>query len=82
MKFGEHLRSHLTPEWYSQYLAYEEMKDMFMKTVNKIPQTSKTDLNFSRDDYFLLADDEFFAVRTSSRSDFYLSVHLIFVLAL
>ncbi len=28
MKFAEHLAAHLTPEWTSQYIRYEDMKDI------------------------------------------------------
>ena len=28
MKFGEHLSSHLTPEWISQYIKYEALKEI------------------------------------------------------
>jgi hypothetical protein len=28
MRFGEHLLSHLTPEWISQYISYEELKEI------------------------------------------------------
>jgi SPX domain protein involved in polyphosphate accumulation len=57
MKYGEYLRTHLTPEWSSQYLSYEDMKDMLTNVMNKI------DRNLSRQQYFLLADEEFLQVR-------------------
>lgn len=57
MKYGEYLRTHLTPEWSSQYLSYEDMKDMLTDVMNKI------DRNLSRQQYFLLADEEFLQVR-------------------
>jgi SPX domain protein involved in polyphosphate accumulation len=56
MKYGEYLRTHLTPEWSSQYLSYEDMKDMLTDTINKI------DRSLSRQQYFLLADEEFLQV--------------------
>lgn len=28
MKFAEHLSAHITPEWTSQYIRYEDMKDI------------------------------------------------------
>ena len=27
MKFAEHLSAHLTPEWISQYISYEDLKE-------------------------------------------------------
>ncbi|OQV11683.1 Xenotropic and polytropic retrovirus receptor 1 [Hypsibius exemplaris] len=31
MKFGQHLTSHVTPEWRTQYVNYDDMKDMLLK---------------------------------------------------
>ena len=58
MKYGEYLRSNLTPEWSSQYISYEEMKDMLTDVMNKIPSE-----NISREEYFISADEEFFQVK-------------------
>ena len=63
MKFGEYLQMHLTPEWCSQYISYEDMKEMFSETIKKIPLISKNDPNFSREEYFRLVDKQFFQVR-------------------
>ena len=65
MKFGEHLKTNLTPEWNSQYIAYEDMKELFYEVVNKAPPIIENNQNSSRQQYFLLADDEFFEVRNS-----------------
>ncbi len=37
MKFGEHLGSHLTPEWRKQYVRYEELKAMLYDMVLEAP---------------------------------------------
>jgi len=63
MKFGEYLRMHLTPEWSSQYISYEDMKDLLSDVMNKIPSINETNQNLSREQYFLLADVEFLQVR-------------------
>ncbi len=63
MKFGEYLRMHLTPEWCSQYIAYEDMKDMLTEAISKIPSISKNNPSFSREEYFRHLDEEFFQVR-------------------
>jgi SPX domain protein involved in polyphosphate accumulation len=66
MKFGEHLRMHLTPEWSSQYIAYEDMKELFMEVISKTPSIDENNQNSARQQYFLLADEEFFQVRKNS----------------
>ena len=55
MKYGEYLRTHLTSEWSSQYISYEEMKDMLNDVMKKVPLDQ-------RDQYFLIADEEFLQV--------------------
>ena len=37
MKFSEHLGSHLTPEWRSQYVAYEDMKTFLYSAERQMP---------------------------------------------
>ena len=63
MKYGEYLRTHLTPEWSSQYISYEEMKEMLTDVMNKIPPIDPSNRNSSREDYFLSADEEFLQVK-------------------
>ncbi len=68
MKFGEHLRMSLTPEWCSQYIPYEDMKEFSTEVVSKAPAISETNQRLSRQRYFLLADEKFFQVRNDSCS--------------
>jgi SPX domain protein involved in polyphosphate accumulation len=63
MKFGEYLRMHLTSEWSSQYISYEDMKKMLTDVVNKASAINETHQSLSRQEYFLLADEEFCQVR-------------------
>jgi SPX domain protein involved in polyphosphate accumulation len=63
MKFGEHLLSNLTPEWNSQYIQYEYMKELLEKTVAAAPIVLDGDDNSAREQYFLRADQTFFEVR-------------------
>ncbi|PFX33295.1 xenotropic and polytropic retrovirus receptor 1-like [Stylophora pistillata] len=37
MKFTEHLGAHLTPEWRSQYIRYEQLKDVLYGGLEKLP---------------------------------------------
>lgn len=59
MRFGEYLQRHLTPEWCSQYIPYEDMKDILTDVMNKIPLNNQ---NLSREQYFIQADEEFLLV--------------------
>ncbi|GAU89162.1 hypothetical protein RvY_01745-2 [Ramazzottius varieornatus] len=38
MKFGEHLISHVTPEWRTQYINYDDMKEMLTKVISHAPK--------------------------------------------
>ncbi|CAF0750072.1 unnamed protein product [Adineta ricciae] len=60
MKFGEHLWTHLTPEWYSQYIEYDQMKEMLAGFVASAQHLSGPDNLLARQLYFLQADEEFF----------------------
>ncbi len=64
MKFAEHLWTHLTPEWYSQYIEYEAMKEMLAKCVTKAQQLPDANDILAREQIFLYADEQFFRVRT------------------
>ncbi|CAF1669951.1 unnamed protein product, partial [Adineta ricciae] len=55
MKFGEYLRRNLTSEWSSQYIDYENLKELLYEIVNKAP----TDESSLRQEYFVQADQEF-----------------------
>ncbi|CAF1049331.1 unnamed protein product [Didymodactylos carnosus] len=60
MKFAEHLAAHVTPEWHSQYIRYDEMKDLLYAAVEKAqPFIDDTD-NTMRENYFLRIDEFFF----------------------
>lgn len=37
MKFTEHLGAHLTPEWRSQYIRYEQLKEVLYNGLDKMP---------------------------------------------
>ena len=37
MKFAEHLSAHITPEWQSQYISYDEMKDILYSLEQNAP---------------------------------------------
>ncbi|XP_047134704.1 solute carrier family 53 member 1 isoform X1 [Hydra vulgaris] len=40
MKFSEHLGAHLTPEWRSQYVQYEEMKKFIYEASSTVPASA------------------------------------------
>lgn len=40
MKYGEYLKAHLTPEWSSQYILYEDLKDLLYDLVKRSPSMS------------------------------------------
>jgi SPX domain protein involved in polyphosphate accumulation len=63
MKFGAHLLTNLTPEWNSQYINYEYMKELLDKTVSTAPVVVDGEDNSAREQYFLRADEAFFEVR-------------------
>jgi len=63
MKFGVHLLANLTPEWNSQYINYEYMKELLEKTVAAAPVVLDGEENSAREQYFLRADQAFFEVR-------------------
>ena len=43
MKFGEHLLLHLTPEWISQYISYEELKEALYSLQKDAPKINEGD---------------------------------------
>jgi SPX domain protein involved in polyphosphate accumulation len=63
MKFGEYLRNNLTSEWSSQYIEYDDMKELFSDIIAKAPLIDATNQNLLRKQHFLLADQEYFLVR-------------------
>ena len=41
MKFAEHLAAHVTPEWTSQYIRYDDMKDILYALEQDAPKEGK-----------------------------------------
>lgn len=65
MKFAEHLSAHVTPEWNSQYIRYDDMKELLAQAVSKAqPFVDETE-NVLREQFFLRVDEHFFQVRHS-----------------
>lgn len=62
MKFSEYLWKHLTPEWYSQYIQYDQMKTMLNNYIEKSKELSHINNESLREQFFLNADEEFFPV--------------------
>lgn len=63
MKFAEHLSAHVTPEWNSQYIRYDDMKELLAQAVAKAqPFVDESD-NALREQFFLRVDEHFFQVR-------------------
>ncbi len=67
MKFAEHLSAHVTPEWNSQYIRYDDMKELLTQSVTKAqPFVDESD-NILREQFFLRVDEQFFQVKYSNR---------------
>jgi len=71
MKFTEHLGAHLTPEWRSQYIRYEEMKKLLYDAVDNAPLTDGVNEEILRRHYakhdegfFMFCDKEVSKVNT------------------
>jgi SPX domain protein involved in polyphosphate accumulation len=64
MKFGVHLLANLTPEWNSQYIQYEYMKELLDKAVAAAPIVVDGDDNSESERYFIRASEAFLDVRT------------------
>ena len=43
MKFLEHLNSHITPEWRTQYISYLEMKKAIYKHLEEMPSPDEVE---------------------------------------
>lgn len=65
MKFGVHLSTNVTPEWNSQYIQYQSMKEWLDKAVASAPVSIIDKEDAER--YFLRVDEEFFKVGTAAR---------------
>lgn len=79
MKFAEHLSAHVTPEWNSQYIRYDDMKELLAQAVAKAqPFVDESD-NILREQFFFRVDEHFFQVRLLEST---LRSSLVFVLVL
>jgi SPX domain protein involved in polyphosphate accumulation len=63
MKFGKYLRANLTPEWSSQFIGYDELKDVLTAAIEKAQSLPNSKDTATRDEIYRLADEEFFRVR-------------------
>ena len=66
MKFGTYLLANLTPEWNSQYIRYEYLKEFLDKTVTASSVLANDDDKLIYEEYFLRVDDDFFQVKILS----------------
>ncbi|CAF1114264.1 unnamed protein product [Rotaria sordida] len=60
MKFGLYLSKNRTPEWYSQYIEYDEMKRMLTESVAEAERLIDINDRSAREQFFVLADEQFF----------------------
>ena len=66
MKFAEHLSAHVTPEWNSQYIRYDDMKELLAQAVIKAqPFVDESD-QLLREEFFSRVDEHFFQVEDIS----------------
>lgn len=67
MKFAEHLSAHITPEWTSQYIRYDDMKEILAQAVAKAQPFVDENERILREQFFLRVDEHFFQVGISHR---------------
>ncbi|CAF1148136.1 unnamed protein product [Rotaria magnacalcarata] len=60
MKFAEHLSAHVTPEWNSQYIRYDEMKELLAQAIAKAQPFVDENDKLLREQFFLRVDEHFF----------------------
>ncbi|CAF3082773.1 unnamed protein product [Rotaria socialis] len=60
MKFAEHLSAHVTPEWNSQYIRYDEMKELLAQAIVKAQPFVDENDKLLREQFFLRVDEHFF----------------------
>ncbi|CAF1138714.1 unnamed protein product [Rotaria sp. Silwood1] len=60
MKFAEHLSAHVTPEWNSQYIRYDDMKELLAQAIAKAQPFVDDSDNVLREQFFLRVDEHFF----------------------
>lgn len=63
MKFAEHLSAHVTPEWNSQYIRYDDMKELLAQAMAKAQPFVDEGDNILREQFFARVDEHFFQVR-------------------
>ena len=60
MKFAAHLNAHITPEWRTQYVAYEDLKDLLYTAQENSPPADISDEETIKK-YYAKFDQKFFA---------------------
>ncbi|CAF3751375.1 unnamed protein product [Adineta steineri] len=60
MKFAQHLSAHVTPEWNSQYIRYDDMKELLAQAVAKAQPYADDSDNVLREQFFMRVDEHFF----------------------
>jgi SPX domain protein involved in polyphosphate accumulation len=75
MKFAEHLSVHVTPEWNSQYIRYDDMKELLAQALAKAQPFADESDNLLREQFFLRVDEHFFQVRNSTESFFHIYIY-------
>lgn len=60
MKFAEHLSAHITPEWNSQYIRYDDMKALLTQAMTKAQPFADENDATQREQFFLRVDEHFF----------------------
>ena len=68
VKFGEHLLGHLTPEWMSQYIEYEELKELLYTLIKNSPEIDENDES-SFKAYIATIDEDAFLKRCQIELD-------------
>ena len=66
MKFAEHLSAHVTPEWNSQYIRYDDMKELLARAVSKAEPLVDQSEDIVREQFFIRVDEHFFQVRQTT----------------
>lgn len=67
MKYGEYLKAHLTPEWSSQYLLYEDLKDLLYDLVKRSSSMDGEFFEVKTKDFLFLFQIEFSFVKKKHR---------------
>mgnify|MGYP002378791976 CR=1 FL=1 len=70
MKFAEHLSAHITPEWSSQYIRYDDMKELLAQAVEKARIFVDENDDETSEQFFRRIDEQFFRVKSLKTSQF------------